>query len=71
MSERSAKKVFYSVLIAINALSFIARFAGRYPAITPTAVEKATPPKASQMGIADCMVLPCRCATKLTRNEAP
>ena len=54
MSERSAKKVFYSVLIAINALSFIARFAGKYPAITPTAVEKATPPKASQMGIADC-----------------
>ena len=46
----------YSVRIAANGLSFIARLAGKYPASIPIRVENAIAVSASHQGMADsCM----------------
>ena len=55
----------YSVLIASNALNFIARLAGKYPEINPTKNENANANSESQIGITLFVVAPEPVMSKL------
>ena len=61
----------YSVLIADNALSFIALFAGKYPAAIPINVANIKEVPHSQKGIEESILLFVLKANTLTILDAP